>query len=371
MHVWARDVERGTVAQLVRIASQPYVVSHVAAMADAHVAHGVAVGTVFATEDAVVPGALGGDLGCGMSAVRTNLSASRLDRRARERLVDALVRAIPAGRMLHRGRGLELPDALREPALSTNALSHTRDAIGGRHLGTLGGGNHFVEIDRDAEDHVWVLVHSGSRGLGGAIAEHHAGVLGSEAHALSSLDTRTPQGAAYLDDLAWALVFARENRKRLMLAALEVVADCMRASLEYDEEVDVHHNYVARETWQDQSLLVHRKGAVAAPEGALALVPGSMGTATYLVRGLGCALSFGSCSHGAGRVMSRKEARASIRPHKLVRSMGDVAFPKHLERELVEEAPAAYRDIGEVLDDQTDLVTRQVRLEPMAVLKGA
>jgi tRNA-splicing ligase RtcB len=373
VHVWARAISDETRRQLVRVASQPYVTMHVAAMADAHVAEGVAVGTVFATENAVVPGALGGDLGCGMSAVRTGVDSAALDTRTREALLAALARAVPVGDATHRGRGVDVPDALLSPALSTRSLERTRDALAPRHLGTLGGGNHFLELDRDAEGEVWLLVHSGSRGLGAAVAAHHAGAArgrsDGERDALAALDVREEPGRAYLADVAWALAFARENRRRLASRALDVLSGVV-GPVAQAEVVDIHHNFVAQETWQGRDVLVHRKGAVAVPAGATALIPGSMGTASYIVTGLGCAQAFGSCSHGAGRVMSRREAREHVTLSAFTRSMRGVVYPPGVARRLVEEAPAAYRDIREVLDDQEDLVARQTRLEPLAVLKG-
>lgn len=178
IRLWARETSLETVRQLQRLASQPYVVEHVAAMADAHLAEGVAVGTVFATERALVPRALGGDLGCGMSAIRLDIEAARLDRRTLTTLVEAWGRAIPAGDATHR-TAHAVPDALLSPRLSTHALEHTRQRLAGRHLGTLGGGNHFLELDRDAEHQLWLLVHSGSRGLGAAVAEHHGRAAGA------------------------------------------------------------------------------------------------------------------------------------------------------------------------------------------------
>jgi len=371
VRVWARAVSPETVRQLLRLASQPYVVEFVAAMADAHVAEGVAVGSVFATEHTVVPGALGGDLGCGMSAIQIAADAGGLGRRELDDLVRMLGRAIPTGDATHRGGGVEVPDALLEPSLSTRALEHTREALTRRHLGTLGGGNHFLELDRDADGGLWLLVHSGSRGLGAAVAAHHARVAGTGAgEALDGLDATTEQGAAYLNDLAWALAFARTNREALAARALEVIADAVGIAVDASTTVDIHHNFVARETWFGRELLVHRKGAVAVRAEALALIPGSMGTASYVVEGLGNEEAFGSCSHGAGRVMSRKEARAAIAPKALAQAMRRIAYPETLARHLVEEAPAAYRDITEVLEDQQDLVRRRVRLEPIAVLKG-
>jgi len=377
IRTWARAVSRETELQWLELASQPYVVEHVAAMADAHMSEGVAVGTVFATEHAVVPGALGGDLGCGVAAVKLSIAQDTLESTSLPRLVDALDRAIPTGAALHRGEGVEVPPHLLEAELSTATLEHTREALARRHLGTLGGGNHFVELAVDVDGDVWLLVHSGSRGLGAAIAAQHARAAhsgsargGPARRPLAALDTRDVEGARYLQDLAWALAFAKANRDALVSRALEVLANETNVDVATEDAIDTHHNFVSIERWFGRELIVHRKGAIAAPEGSRALVPGSMGTASYVVRGLGCASAFGSCSHGAGRVMSRKEARARISRRALESSMGRVAYPSRLGAALVEEAPAAYRDIGQVLRDQPDLARRDTRLEPLLVLKG-
>jgi tRNA-splicing ligase RtcB len=187
---------------------------------------------------------------------------------------------------------------------------------------------------------------------------------------LAALDAESDAGRAYLDDLEWALAFARANRDALAARALEVIAGVLVTDVVAEEHLDVHHNFVARETWDGEHLFVHRKGAVCVPRGARAIVPGSMATASYLVSGLGCPLAFDSCSHGAGRVLTRTEARREIHPEALARAMRRIVWPEHLGRRLVEEAPSAYRDITEVLDAQRDLVARERRLEPIAVLKG-
>jgi tRNA-splicing ligase RtcB len=340
-------------------------------MADAHVSEGVAVGSVFATESVVVPRALGGDLGCGISACRLGGDLPPVDRPLLERALHDLQRAIPAGDATQRGRGVAVASALLAQPLSTRALEHTREALAPRHMGTLGGGNHFLELDRDAEGRLWLLIHSGSRGLGAAVAAHHA--RATEAifdQDLGGLDTRTEQGAAYLNDLSWALEFAAANREEIERRALDVLAGVFRCPLVAEDRIAIHHNFAAREAWHGRELLVHRKGAVATPRGSQALIPGSMGTASYIVEGLGEEASFGSCSHGAGRVMSRKEARARVRPEALAHAMRRVVFPERIARQLVEEAPAAYRDVAEVLRAQEDLVRRRVRLEPIAVVKG-
>ncbi len=369
---WSSALADDTARQLAHLASQPFVVDHVAAMADAHVSDGVSVGTVFATEHEVVPSALGGDLGCGVRAVHLPLAAASLDRRTLERALVAMSRRIPVGQEVHRGARREVPAALFEATLSTGALTHAREALAPRHLGTLGGGNHFVELDRDAGGDLWILVHSGSRGLGKVIADHHMRAALERAPAspksIATLDTREASGRAWLDDVSWALDFARANREALAAVAVEVLFEL--TGVEPDEVIDVHHNHVARERHGERDLYVHRKGATPAREGELGIIPGSMATATWLVRGLGCARSWTSCSHGAGRVMTRREARDRVDARALDHRMRAVVYDRRRVRDLVEEAPEVYRDIREVLDDQRELIAPTLRMEPIMVLKG-
>ncbi|MCY1080238.1 RtcB family protein [Archangium lansingense] len=366
---WAREVPPGAVKQLQHIASQPYVVEHVAAMPDVHVAQGVAVGTVFATERTVVPGALGGDLGCGVSAHRFAFPAASLGRADLERLLSAIARRVPVGDAVHRGAGLSLPPELQAASLSTHRLQKDWERLAPRHLATLGGGNHFLELDRDAGGDLWLLIHTGSRGVGGAIASHHLRVAAAVGEgSLPGLRTDSPEGAACLADIAWACRFARANRDVLAALAVEVLAEAL--GCEPGASVDVHHNYVAEEAHLGRVLLVHRKGAVGLEEGQKGLIPGSMGTASYVVEGRGEARAFRSCSHGAGRVLTRSEARARIRPAALEQALRRVVFDQGRVEDLVEEAPAAYRDIAEVLEDEAELVTPVLRLTPIAVLKG-
>ncbi|MFL5346696.1 MAG: RtcB family protein [Hyalangium sp.] len=371
IYAWARAVPAGAVKQLQHIASQPYVVEHVAAMPDVHMAEGVAVGTVFATERHIVPGALGGDLGCGVSAVRFNFPASTIDRAELIRILTAFAKAVPVGDAVHRGRGLPLPPELEAERLSTHRLQREWERLVPKHLGTLGGGNHFLELDRDAAGDLWLLLHTGSRGVGAAIAAHHLRV--AQAHgegSLPGLRTDTPEGAACLADTAQACRFARANRDTLTRRAVEVLAEALGQGPDLDSRVDVHHNHVAAESHFGRTLLIHRKGAVGLAPGQRGLIPGSMGTASYLVAGRGEPRAFGSCSHGAGRVMTRREARERIRPAALEHAMRRVVFDAGRAASLVEEAPAAYRDITEVLEDEEELVTPLLRLTPIAVLKG-
>jgi tRNA-splicing ligase RtcB len=356
--VWGRTVAAEAQAQLAKLARQPYVVGHIAAMPDLHVASGVAVGSVFATERFIVPSALGGDLGCGVSAVHFAAQASGLDLR---RILDEWSARIPVGDAAHRGRRNE---AFAVP-LSTQALEHQRERLAPKHLGTLGGGNHFVELDRDASGELWLLVHSGSRGLGAAIGAHHA--KAAEACGIGlipGLYLTSAEGQACLADTAWAIGFAAANRRALVAAASEAVI--AQTGAKADDVIDVHHNFVS----QEAGLWIHRKGAIQAAAGSRVVIPGPMGTASYVAEGLGEPRSFGSASHGAGRVMTRKEAHQRIPLERFRHSMRRVIHDERRAASLVEEAPAAYRDIGEVLEDESDLVRPLKRLEPLLVLKG-
>lgn len=366
VRVYARRMDAATERQLQHLAAQPYVEPEVAAMADAHLAEGVAVGTVFATKDHLVPGALGGDLGCGMSAIRFDVEADRLDRDELVRLLDHLGQAIPVGDAEHR-RPVVVPEALRAATLSTASLNRVKDRLLPRHHGTLGGGNHFLELDRDTTGRLWWVVHTGSRGVGAAIGQHHQKIAGGP---LGALLVGAAAGASYLADLQVGLQIAEANRSACLGRAAQLLSEVVGQGPDPESRIDLFHNFVSKEQHHGERFFVHRKGATPAPAGALGIIPGSMGTATYLVRGKGAAESWSSASHGAGRVMSRSEARRRIRPKALAQALRRVVYDTSKLADLVEEAPSAYRDLREVLEDQVDLVEPVLRLEPLLVLKG-
>jgi tRNA-splicing ligase RtcB len=352
IHVWAREAPAEAVRQLERLAALPFVVGHVAGMADLHASGRLAVGSVFATRHELVAAALGDDLGCGVRALRLS---GALEPDQREAVLAAWSARIPVGDAPRKTRLQQAPTV----SCSTRRLEHEVRAAASRHLGTLGGGNHFVELDQDAAGTLWLLVHSGSRGVGGVIARH----LGA-----APIDVRNDAGAEAQLLLSFASDFARSNRAHLMETALDVLTEHLGPQTA--APIDTEHNFVARELHGDEALLIHRKGAIAAPRGSLAVIPGSMGTASYVVEGLGAPASFCSASHGAGRVMTRGEARRRISPALLRHRLRRVTFDVSRVAQLVEEAPDAYRDIRDVMEDQADLVTPLVRLEPVLVLKG-
>lgn len=381
VRVFREDPPAAALRSLVALASTPWVTAHVAGMADLHVSTDVCVGTVFATDHALLPATLGGDLGCGVVGQRFALDARSLDRRTLRAVLDELATRVPCGDQAHaRRRAPALPEELTRDGLSTRALDRTRAVLGPRHLGTLGGGNHFVELDRDTEGYLWALVHTGSRGLGAAVTAHHRAAAGPAPFA--ALDARTPQGAAYLADLAWARAFARHNRATILAHVRDVIAKHTGAAplerADHTEDppdalpsyVETEHNFVREETHAGRSVFVHRKGAAPAGLGTYTLVPGSMGTATYLVRGLGSPDSLGSCSHGAGRVLSRREAHQTLDPRAVDRALRHIELRADARATVIEEAPQVYRDLRAVLDEQRELIEPVLRLEPLAVLKG-
>ncbi len=366
VRVFADTLDRESERRLRGLALLDHVRHPIAVMPDVHPAgEGTVVGTVLVSREAIYPSLIGDDIGCGMSSMRLPLLASSFERRDWERLLPLLAEKVPAGRATQ-PRTRTLPASLLTRPLSTRALDHERERVGAWHFGTLGEGNHFLEIQRDPEDRLWVTVHTGSRGMGAAISRHHVRACGSRDHGLAVLVAGSEPAEGFLRDHDWALRYAAESRR----AVLDAVLETLFPGGEPEERFDVTHNSVAVEAHDGEHVFVHRKGAMAAPAGSTGIIPGSMGTASYIVEGLGAAESYGSCSHGAGRLLSRTEARRRIAPSELRRRMKDVLYLSGTEDALVEEAPQAYKDVREVLDMQRDLVRPLMRLTPLAVLKG-
>ena len=356
-HGLGEDVDRA----LRRIEAIEDVVA-VAVMPDVHLASDVCIGTVTATRDTLVPNAVGGDIGCGMCAIRFDVDADSVDDRdTAAAILAGLYERVPIKRH-KRGEEPAWPDL---PELSEPRLE-TKDAR--LQIGTVGRGNHFVELQRDDEGALWAMVHTGSRGMGQAIRQHHlercvAGVV-------RTLSATTEKGAAYLADVAWARAYARANRAAILDRLQTILGDVLGASAVEDSFVDADHNHVQRET-HGEPLWVHRKGAQSAREGERGIIPGSMGSASYHVVGRGCADALCSSAHGAGRAMSRSEARKKISRKKLAEDTEGVWFDRRLMGKLREEAPAAYKDISAVMRAQKDLVRIVRELRPVLVYKGA
>ena len=381
--LWARleEVESGALDQLRNIASLPWVAHHVACMPDVHFGKGATVGSVVAMRGAVAPAAVGVDIGCGMAAVQTSLVADRLPDSLRELRLE-IEEAIPVGFSQHdRPVHGDAPEKLKREARALmdrfgELTAKVQDLGGkaGKQLGTLGGGNHFIELCLDEAGRVWLMLHSGSRNIGKSLAEIHIARARHLAHNqvlpdrdLAVFLAGTPEMAEYRRDLYWAQEYARLNRA-VMLWRYEEVLRRFFPDLTFGERVLCHHNYVAEETHFGEELVVTRKGAIRAGRGELGIIPGSMGTRSYIVRGLGCAESFESASHGAGRRMSRAKAKKTFSLEDLRAQTAGVECRK--DGGVLHEIPGAYKDIDEVMKNQSDLVEIVATLKQILCVKG-
>lgn len=377
LYSWASVIDPGAIAQAERTARLPILAGHVALMADAHVGFGATVGSVVPTRGAIIPSCVGVDIGCGMAAVKTSLDASDLPD-SLDGLLPEIARAVPAGV----GQGNQYAPAVASTWIKNNpipsAVSDRLHVKSLAQLGSLGSGNHFAEVSLSTTDEVWVVLHSGSRGIGNQLAQSHINVARKSAAALATkledrdlawLSEGTPEFEAYVADLLWAQKYARTNRDIMLDRLLREVFDYVGAGREL-ERVNCHHNYAALETWDDERIWVTRKGAISAREGELGVIPGSMGTDTFIVEGLGNPLSFASSSHGAGRVMSRTAAKKNLTPDSLAEAMEGRAWLSGRAKALVDEHPAAYKDIHQVMSDQADLVRVNEQLHAVLNYKG-
>jgi tRNA-splicing ligase RtcB len=342
-------------------------VRQVVVLPDVHLGRMVNNGCVVATVDLIYPQAVGSDIGCGLSAIGFNSSAELLteDRQAQP-LIRQLYQAVPSFKQ--RGRQT-LPAKLAQLSLSDESLVKQSQRDGAYQLGTLGCGNHFVEFQRDAAGMLWLMVHSGSRAMGQVITRFHLERAATSATGLQYLDTRSATGQAYLNDLDWATQYATLNRLAIIYRVVELLASSYGITVNEDSYLDSPHNFARREEHFGESYLVHRKSANSARLAEPGLIAGSMGTPSLIVKGLGAADSLCSSSHGAGRVMSRTEARQRINLADLKRQLGPVQHDEKQLNELRDEAPAAYRDLDEVMRAQRGLVRQHARLQPLLNFK--
>lgn len=389
--MWTRGVpiEEKARCQLANTARMPFIFRHLAAMPDVHVGIGATIGSVVATRGAIIPAAVGVDIGCGMMAVQTTLKAADLP----ESLATVRVqieRAVPHGFVTVPGRSHKGAWSVSPNSIITRwrGLAERLGRIAEKYprlkpknpqdqLGTLGGGNHFVEICLDAEQTVWVMLHSGSRGIGNLIGQSFIELAREDMHRhfinlpdrdLAYLVEGTQHFDDYVEAMEWAQDYAAENRRAMMDSVLRVLREELRPFALGEVAVNCHHNYTARENHFGEDVLVTRKGAVRAGRGELGIIPGSMGTRSYIVRGLGNAESFESCSHGAGRRMSRTEARKRFTVAEHEAATAGIECRK--DAEVIDETPAAYKDIDAVMDAQRDLVEIVYTLKQVVCVKG-
>ncbi len=374
---WASDIEPGTIAQAEKTARLPIVEGHVALMPDAHVGIGATVGSVIPTKGAVIPSAVGVDIGCGMVAAELDVTEHQLPD-SLEPLLGLIERAVPAGV----GRGHDKVGNRADRWLSNNRpatdLSTAQADKAAKQFGTLGSGNHFFELCVDERGRVWVVLHSGSRGIGNQLAQMHIAkarrlakqaMLSLEDPDLAWFVQGTPEFETYVADMLWAQDYAKANRNQMMDRAMAEVLRSIGTGAE-TRRINCHHNFTQPEVHGGRELWVTRKGAIRADVGDLGVIPGSMGTRSYIVAGKGNALSWTSCSHGAGRRHSRTKARKLFTSADLATAMAGKTWLAGRAEALVDEIPGAYKDIDQVMADQDDLVTVLHTLHQVLNYKG-
>ena len=376
---WATEVEESAMEQAVNLSNLPFAFHHIALMPDCHSGYGMPIGGVLATKDVIIPNAVGVDIGCGMIVVKTDVTKVSEDKliktigRCRER--------IPVGFNKHKeSQWWNTLDSVKlyDSAKADGGLFVVNSELdkAGYSIGTLGGGNHFIEIQRGDDGYVYLMIHSGSRNLGKTVADHYNKLAVSlneqwysqvsKEHQLAFLPAKSDEGRRYLMEMEFCLRYAQLNRYIMMKCLCDAFEEC--TSAHFDDPINIHHNYVALENHFGHNVYVHRKGAIKVQQGTIGIIPGSMGTPSYIVEGLGNRESFESASHGAGRRMSRKAANESITESEATTAMQGIVYGRFNGK--YDEAPQAYKDIIQVMADQYDLVKPLVKLSPLAVMKG-
>ena len=378
--IWTDNVEESAMRQIENLTTLPFLFHHLAIMPDVHAGMGMPIGGVLACKNAVIPNAVGVDIGCGMCAVKTNWKVSDIPTDVlRKQIMRGIRKRIPLGMDHHK----EPQDAKYLPTGhdidSMEIVKRRQNAIL-HEVGTLGGGNHFIELQKDGDDTLWIMIHSGSRNLGKLVGEYYNNIATthnvrwhsavSPELKLSFLARETREFGMYWNEMKYCIDFALCNRKLMMERIEEVLADSLQG-IEFEPMINIAHNYASWEHHFGENVIVHRKGATLAREGVIGIIPGSQGTASYIVEGLGNPESFCSCSHGAGRVLSRGMAIKTLDMQQEVEQLEAKGIIHAIRSQNdMQEASGAYKDIEEVIANETDLVKVKTRLLPVAVIKG-
>jgi tRNA-splicing ligase RtcB len=369
--LWLDDIEDGAMEQVINLANLPFAFRHAAIMPDSHQGYGMPIGGVLATKGVIIPNAVGVDIGCGMLAIKTSLKHEDIKDHLKD-ILGEIRETIPVG-FNHNKTQSELPEGEYGEVIAREYESAKYQ------IGSLGGGNHFIEIQKDEEDNVWFMIHSGSRNLGLQVAEHYNKIaiklneqwhsVVPKSHELAFLPIDSDEGKEYIKEMNYCVEFALDNRhimaERVKLAIVKYLP------ADFNEEINIAHNYARMEHHFGENVMVHRKGATLADEKTIGIIPGSQGTSSYIVHGLGNKESFNSCSHGAGRKMGRKQAERELNLEEEIKKLDDQGILHGIRgvHEL-DEAPGAYKDIDVVMENQKDLVEIVTKLTPLAVVKG-
>ena len=378
--IWTNDVEETAMRQIENLTTLPFLHHHLAIMPDVHAGMGMPIGGVLACDGAVIPNAVGVDIGCGMCAVKTNWKMEDLPPHViRKEIMKGIRARIPLGMDHHK----EAQDAKYLPQghnIDKMEIVKRRQHSILHEVGTLGGGNHFIELQKDEEGNLWIMIHSGSRNLGKQVGDYYNKIavsLNEKWHSVVSPEIRLPflphgtrEFGAYWNEMKYCIDFALCNRRLMMERIQEVIADSLKG-IEFEPMINIAHNYAAFEHHFGKDVIVHRKGATLAREGVIGIIPGSQGTASYIVEGLGNPDSFCSCSHGAGRVLSRKAAIKTLDMNAEVRNLEAKGIIHAIRcQDDMQEASGAYKDIDTVIANESDLVKVKTKLLPIAVIKG-
>ena len=378
--IWTNDVEETAMRQIENLTTLPFLHHHLAIMPDVHAGMGMPIGGVLACDGAVIPNAVGVDIGCGMCAVKTNWKMEDLPAHViRKEIMKGIRARIPLGMDHHK----EAQDAKYLPQgydIDKMEIVKRRQHSILHEVGTLGGGNHFIELQKDEEGNLWIMIHSGSRNLGKQVGDYYNKIavsLNEKWHSVVSPEIRLPflphgtrEFGAYWNEMKYCIDFALCNRRLMMERIQEVIADSLKG-IEFEPMINIAHNYAAIEHHFGKDVIVHRKGATLAREGVIGIIPGSQGTASYIVEGLGNPDSFCSCSHGAGRVLSRKAAIKTLDMNAEVRNLEAKGIIHAIRcQDDMQEASGAYKDIDTVIANESDLVKLKTKLLPIAVIKG-
>ncbi len=376
--LWLDDIDSGAFEQAKNLANLPFIFQHIAVMPDAHQGYGMPIGGVMASEEVLIPNAVGVDIGCGMCAVRTSLTTISTEQL--KWVLAEIRKTVPLGFSHHKKK--QDPRLMPQPDVSLDQLTivsrEYQSAL--TQLGTLGGGNHFIEIQKGDDGRIWLMVHSGSRNIGFKVANYYNQLAvnlnrqwGSnipKSWQLAFLPISSAEAQIYLQEMRYCVAFAFANRKMMM----ERVKDALLSAVQpvfFEPMINIAHNYAAMELHFNRNVLVHRKGATSAKAGEIGIVPGSQGSPSYIVRGKGNPESFESCAHGAGRKMGRKQAQRQLDLAQEKKRLDDQGII-HAVRSIgdLDEAPGSYKNIDEVIENQLDLVEVLVALRPLAVIKG-
>lgn len=377
---WCPDLEETALSQALNLTELPFAFKHIALMPDAHSGYGMPIGGVMATEGYIIPNAVGVDIGCGMCAVKMPIKEA-LDQDTLKYIMNMIRKDIPLGFKKHSKAQPESKMPLPVYEMLHGTIVYNEYLNARKSLGTLGGGNHFIEIQYGSDGHLWIMVHSGSRNLGKQVADYYNKVaielnekyysVVPKAHQLAFLEIDSVDGQNYIDEMNYCVEFAKLNRREMMSRVIGIFYTMLDIQEDHDEAIDVAHNYARMEHHYGRNVMIHRKGATSAKQGEIGIIPGSQGSMSYIVKGKGNTESFMSCSHGAGRRMGRKQAQRELNLDIEIANLDGKGIVHSIRTEKdLDESPGAYKDVEVVMDNQTDLVTPMIQLRPLAVIKG-